>query len=171
MKPFKFTFLLVLLASFTFISCDNEPLTGTFTDESGTESGTGSGSGNEVILQPFFAEIDLVEFSETSLEAIIFNNKLWVRAVDADTNKITIGMPEDVAVGTFDIDQTDYTGVFEDNLAPDTYFTRANSGSITILTHDTVAKTITGTFNFIATPTGVVAPQFQITDGEFNVSY
>lgn len=172
MKPFKFTFFLAILASFAFVSCENEPLTGTFTDESGTESqvGTDTGSGNEVVLQPFFAKLDGIEFSETSVEVTLFNNKLWIGAIDADTNKLTIGMPEDVSVGIFDIDPTNYTAIFEDNLAP-TYFTRANSGSITIVTHDTINKTITGKFNYIATPTGVTIPEFKITEGEFNVSY
>lgn len=46
MKPLKITYLLVILASFAFISCENEPLTGTFTDEiGGSGSGSGSGSG------------------------------------------------------------------------------------------------------------------------------
>lgn len=44
MKLLKFTYLLVILTSFTFISCENEPLTGTFTDETGA-GGSGSGSG------------------------------------------------------------------------------------------------------------------------------
>jgi len=44
MKSIKFTFLLALLASFTFISCDDEPLTGDFTDESGAVGSEGSGS-------------------------------------------------------------------------------------------------------------------------------
>jgi len=44
MKSIKITFLLALLASFTFISCENEPLTGTFTDETGVVGGDGEGT-------------------------------------------------------------------------------------------------------------------------------
>ena len=119
MKPIKFIFTLALLASFTFISCDNEPLTGTFTDESGVPGdGTDTGGETAIVLKPFFANVEGNEFLEIDLEAFILNNKLWVRGTDAETNKITIGLPVDVVAGTFDIDPTNYTGVFADNVAP-----------------------------------------------------
>ena len=98
------------------------------------------------------------------------SDKLWVRGTDAETNKLTIGLPVDVAVGTFEIDPTNYTGVFSDNVAP-IFLAKANTGTITITTHDTTARTISGSFNFIATPSGTTTPQYDITVGEFNVSY
>ena len=173
MKAFKFTFILALMVSIALVSCDDEPLTGTFIDESGVPDGTdgGTGGGSEEVIAPFFAKVEGVEFSETELEAYIFNNKLWVRGTDAATSKITLGLPVDIAVGDFTIDQTTYTGIFEENVAPDTYFTRADSGTITIIAHDTTAKTISGKFNFISTPTGNTSPLYNITEGEFNVSY
>ena len=173
MKAFKFTFILALMASITLVSCDNEPLTGTFIDESGVPIGTvgGDGDGSVEVVEPFFAEVDTVEFSETLLEAYIFNNRLWIRGTDAATSKITLGLPVDVSAGDYTIDAATYTGIYEENVAPDTYFTRADSGTITILAHDTVAKTISGKFNFISTPTASANPVYNITVGEFNVSY
>jgi len=171
MKPIKFTFILALLASFTFISCDNEPLTGTFTDESGVPAdGTGTNGETTVALKPFFAKVEGNEFSEELLEAFILNDKLWVRGTDAQTNKVTIGFPVDIAEGTFEIDAATYTGVFADNVTP-IFLARADSGLITIAAHDTTAKTISGSFSFIATPSGSTTPQYDITEGEFNVSY
>ena len=171
MKSIKSTFILAILAGFTFISCDNEPLTGTFIDESGVVTGTTDTSeGTTTTLKPFFAKVEGVEFSEPTIEAFILNDKLWVRGTDAETNKLTIGLPVDVAVGTFEIDPTNYTGVFSDNVAP-IFLAKANTGSITITAHDTTARTISGSFNFIATPSGATTPQYDITEGEFNVSY
>lgn len=173
MKAFKFTFILALVASITLVSCDNEPLTGTFIDESGVPVGTdgGNGDGSVEVVVPFFAKVEGVDFSETLLEAYVFNNKLWVRGTDAATSKITLGFPVDVSAGDFAIDANTYTGIFEENVAPDTYFTRADSGTITIIAHDTDANTISGKFNFISTPTGSTNPMYNITVGEFNVSY
>jgi len=171
MKSIKSTFILAILAGFTLVSCDDEPLTGTFIDETGIPAGTtDTGGGTTVTLKPFFAKVEGTEFSETTLEAFILNNKLWVKGTDAETNKLTIGLPVDVVAGTFDIDPTDYTGTFADNVAP-IFLARADSGSITITAHDTTAKTISGSFNFIATPGGSTSPQYDITEGEFNVSY
>jgi len=173
MKAFKFTFILALMASITLVSCDNEPLTGTFIDESGVPDGTdgGTGGGSEEVVAPFFAKVDGNEFSEDLIEAYIFNNKLWIRGTDATTSKITLGLPEDIGEGEFQFDATTFTGIFEENVAPDTFFTRADSGTITIIAHDTTAKTISGKFNFVSTPTGSTSPLYNITEGEFNVSY
>ena len=171
MKSIKSTFLLAILASFTFISCDDEPLTGTFTDESGVPAdGTDTGGETAIALKPFFANVEGDEFLEINLEAFILNDKLWVRGTDAETNKLTIGFPVDVAAGSFEIDPVSYIGIFADNVSP-TFLARANSGTITITAHDTTAKTISGSFNFIATPSGSASPQYDITDGEFNVNY
>lgn len=46
MKSIKFTFILAIFVGFGLISCENEPLTGNFSDETGVGSGNGSGSGN-----------------------------------------------------------------------------------------------------------------------------
>jgi len=51
MRSLKLTFLLAIIAGFTFTSCENEPLTGTFTDETG---GAGSGSGSGASTGDYF---------------------------------------------------------------------------------------------------------------------
>ena len=54
MKITKAT-LFIFFVSLLFISCENEPLEGTFTDEVGTGNNSGTNSG-------FFAKIDGVDF-------------------------------------------------------------------------------------------------------------
>lgn len=170
MKSLKFTYLLVILTSVAFISCENEPLTGTFTDEIIVD-GEGDGDVDTEVSEPFFAKVDGNEFVESTLEAYIFNNKLFVRAYDASNSAIIIGMPEDVSESSFDFNGSDYTATYEDaNTAPNT-FTLADSGSVTIVTHNTDDKIIEGIFNFASTPGSSASPQYNITEGVFSVSY
>jgi hypothetical protein len=176
MNSIKSTFLLLFVVVFTFISCDNEPLTGTFVDESGIPSDsaedTDDNSDNtDTAISPFFANVDGVEFSDVEPESYLLNSMLWVRGTDTQLKKITIGLPTDIPAGTYEIvaDNDTYKGIFSDSA--NNILARANSGSITIIAHDISAKTINGTFNFIATLSGNTASQFEITEGAFNVSY
>jgi hypothetical protein len=173
MNSIKSTFLILFIAVF-LISCDNEPLTGNFEDESGISSGSSDGTdGNtEIItLLPFNATVDNQEFDYVTLQSYILNGKLWVRGADALPNKVTIGLPTDVVEGTYEITEDNelYEGIYSD--ASNNILARANSGTIIVLAHDVVAKTISGTFNFRATPSGKITPQYNITEGEFNVNY
>ena len=176
MNYIKSTFLLLFVVVFTFISCDNEPLTGTFVDESGIPSDsaedTNDNSDNtDTVVSPFFANVEGLEFSDSNPESYLLNNKLWVRGTDTQLKKITIGLPTDVPAGTYEIvaDIDTYEGIFSDSA--NNILARANSGSITIISHDISAKTINGTFNFIASLSGNAASQFEITEGAFNVNY
>lgn len=169
MKSLKITCALVLLVSFTFIACEDEPLTGTFTDEINVEND------DEIVdevLEPFYAKVDGNEFIEQTLEAYIFNNKLFVRAYNASGSAIIIGMSETVSESTFDFNTAEYTATYE-NVSNDgtSIFTTADSGSVTIVTHNVDDKLIEGTFSFVATPGASASPQYTITEGQFSVSY
>jgi hypothetical protein len=177
MNAIKSTFLLLFVAIFTLTSCDNEPLTGTFEDESGIPSDSndntdGNADDNSGIdTTPFFANVDGEEFPYITLQSYILNGKLWVRGADELPNKITLGFPTDIAAGTFEItpDSDTYEGIYSD--ASNNVLARANTGTITIIAHDIDAKTISGTFTFIASPSGSTTPQYTISEGKFNVSY
>ena len=168
MKFMKFTYLLLILASFTFISCEDEPLTGTFTDEVAVDTDT---DGEVVIAEPFYAKVDGEEFVETVLEAYVFNGKLYVRAYDAADNAIIIGLPEDVSETNSDFNGTEYTATFEDATTTPNTFTTADTGSVTIVTHNVDDKLIEGTFNFVSTPGASASPQYTISEGSFSVNY
>ena len=165
MKSIKLTFLLAIIASFTFISCENEPLTGTFADETGTIGGDGAG----VFTASFYAKVDGVEFVDVYLEGSTFNNRIFVSAYDINNNEMSIGVPDDITEGTNAIDGVDYTARYDQNAA--SIFTGADSGSITIISNDTTAKVLTGSFAFKSTPTSIATPEFNVTEGVFSVSY
>ena len=80
-------------------------------------------------------------------------------------------MPTDVAVGTYSIDSVTYRGEYVDSSNGTPQIFIGDSGSITINSHDTVAKTISGTFNFLATPIGDTTPQYNVSEGTFDTSY
>ena len=178
MKPFKFTFLLVLLASFMFISCDNEPLTGTFTDESGTGievGGTGTGTGNSTTTSSFFAKVDGVEFLEDTVYVNMMNlggsTILTISAAKNNYQSIGLTFPSDIAAGTYTLSS------FGDYRAQYNYSQTAigfgGAGTVTITTHNTSEKKMVGTFSFIATE---IVDQtnlgpFNITEGSFDITY
>jgi hypothetical protein len=170
MNSIKSTFILTIIITFIFTSCDNEPLTGNFEDESGIISDSDDNL-PENNLAPFFAKVENVEFNENLLQSYILNGKLWVRGTDSDSNKLTIGFPTDLVEGTYDItnENDTYQGLFLENTS--NTLARANTGSIVIVSHDTETNMISGTFSFVATPNGNTTPEFEVTEGEFNVSY
>lgn len=170
MKSIKFTCLLLILTSFTFISCEDEPLTGTFTDEIIVD-GEGDGDTEVIISEPFYAKVAGVEFVETTLEAYVFNSKIYVRAYDANNNAIIIGMPEAISVNSFEFNGGEYTATYEDSSTTPNTFTIADSGNLTIVTHDVDLRLVEGTFNFVATPGSSTSPQYTITEGSFSVNY
>ncbi len=183
MKSIKSIFTLALLAIFIFTSCDNEPLTGDFTDESGGivdttgstgsgATGSGSGSGGTGLVIPensFGVKVNGVPF--ISFLNTCTNNfgGIIVQGIDLGNNSLSITVPEDVVPGSYVVDDIDYKGAYI-NPSPLVY-SSGYTGSILILSHDTVAKKISGTFNFIATPNAPPSPDFVVTDGTFNLTY
>lgn len=170
MKSLKFTYLLVFLTSVAFLSCENEPLTGTFTDEILVDS-EGDGNGGTDVSEPFYAKVNGNEFVETTLEAYVFNGKIFVRAYDASGSAIIIGMPDTVSESSFDFNGSEYTATYEDANTPPNVFTIADSGEVTIVTHNVDDNIIEGVFNFVSTPGSGISPQYNITEGVFSVSY
>lgn len=155
------TTLFILFTCLALTSCDNEPLEGTFTDEIGT-GGTGGNTS-------FFAKVDGAEFDEQTIIATEATGILGIIASKTDGASITIQLPSDVTAATYDFTTVGYNATYKQNGATDT--TLADSGSITITSHDTAARTIVGTFNFVSTPVASTTPEHTITDGSFSVSY
>ena len=168
MRTFKSTLLLMFILCFSIVSCDNEPLEGTFTDEIGTGSNTGSGSttGNT----SFFAKVDGVEFAEQNLMGTKASGMLAIMASRTDGTQIVISMPDTVTPGTYNFDLATYVGQYS-KTSPSVMVTRADSGSVTISSHDTANKKVVGTFNFVSSPIGATTPQHNVSDGSFSVTY
>lgn len=90
------------------------------------------------------------------------NNQINIRVRGSENGKILeLRIPIDVAVGTHDITTSSFFGKYTD---PQGVLEASTSGSITVIAHDTVGRTISGTFGFLTA-------NHTISQGQFNVSY
>jgi hypothetical protein len=138
--------LLFAFVAFQFISCENEPLTGTFPDDETNTAEEGQ----------FVAQIEGEEFvAVTATATMTANNYLVITGSKPGGENITLAV-ENAAVGNFNLNN-DFTnhnfGAYFDgsnnNLLP---FKSVDSigglGQMVITEIDTVNNTVTGTFSF-----------------------
>ncbi|WP_397445114.1 DUF6252 family protein [Polaribacter sp. R77954] len=173
--------------TFTDINFVNNTVSGTFSFigkndvlESSKAFSNGSFSNIPISTQPVFedsfaAKVDGVVYQEISLFAssitIGTKNLININANKTLTETITFNFNETITPGEYDFgsfsNQTYPTGSYTDDLG-NTY---EAVGKITITSHDTSAKIISGTFNFNATPVASTTVAHAITEGSFRVSY
>jgi len=189
MKAFKFTFILALLVSFVFISCDNEPLTGTFSDESGLPgsgsgtggTGTGGTGGTNVSTNSFFAKVDGVEFVEDLLLGSVsnFNGEQVIR-ITASKNityeSIGLSFPHDIVPGSYSLSTFSGGDVLtaQYNLSQTVLGYGGGGGTAIITSHDVANRRVVGSFSFIGdqvidTPGAPLT--VAITQGSFDITY
>lgn len=169
MKSLKFTYLLFILASFVFISCENEPLTGTFTDEIG-DGDTSSENGG------FYAKVDGVEFQEeyvtSALETSTTPGTITLLAVRNASELININFPADIVPGDYDFNSFgDISAQYALNQTTTGYL---GEGTLTITSHNSATGKIVGTFSYVAIqliPVPGTPASFNITEGSFDVTY
>ena len=135
------------------------------------------GSGGIVIPPPggladtLNAVIDGVKFVSASVVHSTSNGQLLLAGFSSSgIQDIGLLMPPGVAPGTYPLDFATgiYIGIY--NPTPAITLVSQSSGSVTIISNDTGAKRIKGSFNFTASPTGSGTPAV-ITDGYFSISY
>jgi len=107
----------------------------------------------------FSAELDGNVFVPLDVVANVVGNTILINGF-INSKEILIGVPTDVENGTFDILNEGFVAEADDGSGNETSI----SGEVTINTHDTIEKTISGTFQF-QTPTNTV------NAGQFNVTY
>jgi hypothetical protein len=125
----------------------------------------------------FFAKVNGDEFVEDSIEAtkatLAGNTNITLTATKNSFETIGITIPfSNSDAGTYNFSSIPSQNVYvaQYNVSQ-TEFYVASSGSITITSHDTATKKITGTFYFTAQPQVGSTPTFEITEGSFNVTY
>lgn len=162
--------LFLILTSFTFTSCDNEPIDSAI-DLDDFENPTG---GPMVFKADFSGET----WTGTMAQAVVSGNFISIGAARADGSTFSV-LVEASTTGTFPANNNiiAYTpqgseyGYWSINTTNES----ENTGSITITNINTVAKTVSGTFNFKgywsdSTNTSIIPVQF--TNGVFtNVPY
>lgn len=123
----------------------------------------------------FSAKVDGQEYIDISLFGSLVsvgsNELILINANRSLTETISLSLKSDISVGEYDfggfVTQTNPTKV---NYYLDGGIYQGD-GKIIITEHDTINKIISGTFEFIASPITSTTPNFNITEGEFSVSY
>lgn len=119
------------------------------------------------------ATIDGVKFVSSDILPSLTNGQLLIAGFSMNGSQdIGLLMPPDIKPGSYPLDFATglYIGIY--NPSPAETLISQNSGTLTILSHDVVAKKIKGRFDFTATPTGSGSGTFAvITQGYFSVNY
>ena len=117
------------------------------------------------------AVIDGVKFVSADIIHSITNGQLLLAGFSASgIQDLGLLMPPDITPGSYSLDFATglYIGIY--NPTPSVTLISQASGTLTIISNDTVAKRIKGTFNFTASPTGS-GTSAVITAGYFSISY
>lgn len=123
------------------------------------------GSGSDTLQ----ATIDGNKFIADDVEVSLTNGQLLIAGFHG-TADIALLLPATITAGTYNLDFATglYIGIY--NPDPTTTLISQASGTVTIISNDTVAKRIKGTFNFTASPISSGQPAV-ITLGYFAVNY
>ncbi|MBV1922497.1 MAG: hypothetical protein KUG68_00560 [Flavobacteriaceae bacterium] len=124
------------------------------------------------------AKVDGIAPNFDSVNAIysdLLGPMVTVSAIsNATSQNIGFSIPEDTELGTFELTSYgDFRGLYAPVLGGEKIY-GPTSGSITITSLDTTAKTITGTFEFTAEDLDILNSDgnvFEITEGVFSVEY
>ena len=163
------TFFLNTFAVFTFFALS---LFSCSKSDDGNNSPT---SGNT-----FFCKIDGVAYNPpnaTGFVSTITNTLVITGATGSNAEQIQIFVPKDIAVGTYtqfyDYNADEFIQMYysppTSQDANDDGF--ANSGQFVITEHDTNAKRIKGTFNFVTDPSINGSTVWNVTEGSFTITY
>jgi len=128
----------------------------------------------------FFCKVDGVDYNPpnaTGLISTITNTLVITGSTGSNAQKIQIFLPNDIAVGTYtqfyDYNADEFIQMYysppTSQDADDDGF--ANSGQLVITEHDTNAKRIKGTFNFVTDPSINGSTVWNVTEGSFTITY
>jgi hypothetical protein len=134
----------------------------------------GAGSGNTpppTGTDTLKANADGILFNPYQITTSLGSGQLVLAGIATDGTTMALLMPDNVTPGSYNLDFATgtYIGIYNPPGVTVGLVSQAN-GTLTIISHDTVAKRIVGTFSFIATPISSGTP-VTITNGYFSVSY
>ena len=117
----------------------------------------------------FRVKIDGADFSYDILSGISAFGQIHVSASQGGVKSVGITVPDDAPVGVDTFDLSEYVGQY--NVDAST-FLGADSGSLTILEHNTTTHRIRGSFDFRANTVFThLPPVAHLTEGYFSVIY
>ena len=161
----RLSLIIAFLTFFAFTSCEDEPLVGTFIDETGVEGGG--------ITNSFFANVDGVEYVESATTISTIDNGtieyISIAAVKDGNEIISLAIPIAHVVGNYS-----FTEFLEASSVSGSYViggsALTNFPGTLVITEKTATR-ISGTFNFTAAPILGGGTTYDVTDGSFSVTY
>jgi hypothetical protein len=112
-----------------------------------------------------------IPFNSAQIVSNVTNGTLFIAGISLNGDQdLALGMPVGITPGTYNMDFA--TGVYYGVYNPSTSLTLLSqmNGTLTIISNDTVARRISGTFSFIASPLMSGTP-VTITAGYFSLNY
>jgi hypothetical protein len=117
----------------------------------------------------FRVKVAGIDFTYNLLTGISVFGRISVSASQGAAPTVGITVPDNVTVGTYPFDVFTNIGQYNPSAS---VFLGADSGSVTILEHNTVTKRIRGNFHFLANTVFThLPPNVQLTAGYFSVKY
>ncbi len=149
-------FFLLLAATFSFVGCGDDDEDEVLAD---FMTATVNGDAFEATTVSGFSD-------DTGSEELL----LTIGTRTSDGLSIGINLLSSIGTGEFQIDRNDLGFTFSEDLNNGTtaYFTE---GTLNITRNDTTANVLEGSFNFTATDEDDATNIFNVTDGEFKVTY
>jgi hypothetical protein len=117
------------------------------------------------------ANVDGNLFNPYQITTEVSGGQLIIAGITSDGSTMALLMPDNITPGTYSLDFGTgiYIGIYNPPGVTNGLVSQ-NNGTLTIISHDTVAKKITGTFSFIASPISSGTP-VTITEGHFSITY
>jgi Family of unknown function (DUF6252) len=133
--------------------------------------GTGNATPPPTSTDTLRALTDGNPFNPFQITTDASSGQLVIAGITSDGTTMALLMPDNVTPGSYSLDFGTgmYIGIFNPPGVTIGLVSQAN-GTLTIISHDMVAKRIIGTFSFIASPISSGTP-VTITLGYFSVSY
>ncbi len=131
----------------------------------------GSSGGGSTLADTLQASVGGFPFTSVQVIKSTTGGELFVAGISADGNEeLALGMPANVLPGSYNMDFATglYYGVY--NIGISEQLLSQMNGTLTVIANDTVARRISGTFNFIANSLSLNSP-VSITNGYFSLSY
>lgn len=120
----------------------------------------------------FTAKLDGEVFTPTAINGLDSNGRISIIGRRGTIETIGLNFLNTITPGDYDLDFTgDYVGQYVRDATPEGASFAADQGTLTIISHDTTAKRIIGTFDFVASAFLVPGVTYEISEGTFDITY
>jgi Family of unknown function (DUF6252) len=127
-----------------------------------------SGPGNNT----FTAKLDDNVFTPTAINGLSNSGRISIIGRRGSIETIGINVISTITPGDYDLGSSDdYVGQYIRDATPQGSSFSAEQGTLTIISHDTTAKRIIGTFDFIVSSVLEPGVTYEVSEGAFDITY